>query len=185
VVFRRGGWQLSQLRYPRRWRTRRRDGSLVLFLLNTGLRLQEATALRLDDLQLSERKGSLLVRQGKGNKERSVPLNATARKALRDWLDVRPEDSGPYVWVAVEAEADKRLSGRAVQRVLTRYGQAAGLPDLTPHVARHTFAKNLVDSGVGLEKVARLLGHANLNTTRIYVTPSEHDLELAVESLEV
>lgn len=175
--------QLAALRYPRRWLTRRRDASLVLFLLNTGLRLQEATALRLDDLQLSERKGNVFVRQGKGNKERSVPLNATARKALQDWLVVRPDDNGPFVWVAVEAETDRRLSGRAVQRVLARYGQEAGLQDLSPPVARHTFARNLVDSGVGLEKVARLLGHSNLNTTRIYVITSERDLELAVERL--
>jgi integrase/recombinase XerC len=59
------------------------------------------------------------------------------------------------------------------------------LEHLTPHVLRHTFAKNLVDSGVGLEKVAALLGHSNLNTTRIYVTPNQKDLEQAVERLEV
>ncbi|MEP0807144.1 MAG: site-specific integrase [Chloroflexota bacterium] len=49
---------------------------------------------------------------------------------------------------------------------------------------RHTFAKNLIDAGVGLERVAALLGHANLNTTRIYVAPGERDLERAVENLE-
>jgi len=48
---------------------------------------------------------------------------------------------------------------------------------------RHTFAKNLVDSGVGLERVAALLGHASLNTTRVYVTPGERDLERAVAEL--
>ena len=62
-----------------------------------------------------------------------------------------------------------------------RAGLSAGLlrslvkfPErLTPHVLRHSFAKNLIDAGVGLEKVAALLGHSNLNTTRIYVTPSQ------------
>lgn len=174
--------QLSRLRYPKRWVTRRRDASLTLFLLNTGLRLSEARNLAIGDIQISERKGSLLVRSGKGNKQRRVPLNSQARKAVQEWLEVRPETSSEYLWVAVEGEVDG-LSGRAIQRILARYGQEANLEDLTPHMARHTFAKNLVDSGVGLEKVASLLGHANLNTTRVYITPSEHDLELAVERL--
>ena len=174
--------QLSKLRYPKRWVTRRRDASLTLFLLNTGLRLSEARNLAIEDIQISERKGSLLVRNGKGNKQRRVPLNSQARKAVQEWLEVRPETASEYLWVAVEGEVDG-LSGRAIQRILARYGQETGLEGFTPHVARHTFAKNLVDSGVGLEKVASLLGHANLNTTRVYITPSEHDLELAVERL--
>ena len=66
-----------------------------------------------------------------------------------------------------------------------RLGQDASIPNLTAHVARHTFAKNLVDSGIGLEKVASLLGHSNLNTTRIYITPNARDLELAVEVLNL
>lgn len=175
--------QLSKLRYPKRWVTRRRDASLVQFLFNTGLRLGETIALRLNDVEISERRGNVLVRMGKGNKQRSVPLNADARKALQEWLDVRPQTASDFVWVAVESETGG-LSGRAIQRVLHRYGQDAGLDELTPHIARHTFAKNLVNQGVGLEKVASLLGHSSLNTTRIYTTPDEHDLEMAVEKLE-
>ena len=174
--------QLSKLRYPKRWVTRRRDASLTLFLLNTGLRLSELTALHLGDVQLSERKGSLLVQNGKGGKQRAVPLNTEARKALQEWLDVRPATNSNSIWVAVEAES-AGLSGRAVQRILKRYAQEAGLDELTPHMCRHSFAKNLVNQDVGIEKVAALLGHANLNTTRIYITPNERDLELAVENL--
>jgi integrase/recombinase XerC len=175
--------QLSKLRYPKRWLTRRRDASLVQFLFNTGLRLSETIALHLNDVELSDRRGSVLVRMGKGNKQRRVPLNSEARKALQEWMAVRPQTDSHFVWVAVESETNG-LSGRAVQRVMHRYGQDAGLEELTPHVARHTFAKNLVNSGVGLEKVASLLGHSSLNTTRIYTTPDEHDLEMAVEKLE-
>ncbi len=175
--------QLSKLRYPKRWRGRQRDGSLVLFLLHTGLRLQEAMDLQLSDVQMTDRKGSVLVRQGKGSKQRSVPLNSEARKALQDWLSVRPPADNQYIWVAVENEGDGALSGRSVQRVLERIGQEAGLDTLTPHMLRHTFGKNLIDSGVGLEKVAALLGHSSLNTTRIYVTPNQNDLEQAVEGL--
>ena len=174
--------QLSKLRFPKRWVTRRRDASLVLFLLNTGLRLSELTALRLGDVQLSDRKGSVIVQKGKGNKQRTVPLNAEARKALQEWLSVRPQTESDSIWVAVESESSG-LSGRAVQRILQRYAQEAGLEALTPHICRHTFAKNLINQEVGLEKVGTLLGHANLNTTRGYITPDERDLEFAVEKL--
>ncbi len=172
--------ELAKQNYPKRWVTRRRDASLVLFLLHTGLRLSEAIELRMTDIQLSERKGSVSVQNGKGNKQRSVPLNSEARKALRDWFDVRPKSE--YLWMTVEGEHES-LSGRTVQRILRRYARAAQIEELTPHVCRHTFAKNLVDNEVGLEKVAALLGHSSLNTTRIYIAPSERDLELAVEHL--
>lgn len=176
--------QLSELRYPKRWVTRRRDASLILFLLHTGLRLSEAVEVRLGDLELSERKGGVLVRNGKGCKQRQVPLNAAARQALRDWLAVRPQSESDHLWVGVEGDGGEGLTGRAVQRMLKRYAQDAGLDELTPHVLRHSFAKNLVNRGVGLEKIASLLGHSSLNTTRIYVAPDERDLALAVEKLE-
>jgi len=176
--------QLAQLRYPRRYVTRRRDASLILFLLHTGLRLSEVVALELNDVQISERKGSVLVRRGKGNKERSVPLNSEARKALQEWLAIRPQGSDAFVWIAVEASAEDGISGRTVQRILQRYAQDAELQELTPHILRHSFAKNLANKNVGLEKIAALLGHASLNTTRIYVTPDTRDLERAVEQLE-
>lgn len=174
--------QISKLRYPKRWITHRRDASIVLFLLNTGLRLNELVSMRLGDLELSERKGSLLVQNGKGGKQRNVPLNAEARKVLQEWLAVRPETNDDSVWVAVEAE-QAGLSKRGVQRILERYAAEAGLEEFTAHICRHTFAKNLTNQNVGMEKVAALLGHANLNTTCIYIAPDVHDLERAVESL--
>ena len=170
--------QYSQARYPKRWLSRRRDASLVLFLWHTGLRVSEAIALTKRDVQLSERKGQVTVR-GKGTKQRTVPLNTEARKALQAWLDVRPQTVDDSVWVSTEA--DRALTVRSVQHVLQRFGHAAHIDDLTPHVLRHCFGKNLIDAEVSLEKVAALLGHSNLNTTRTYITPSEQDLALAVE----
>lgn len=175
--------QVARLRFPKRWIARQRDCSMVVFLLNTGLRLNEAISLKLEDVQLTDRKGLVWVRQGKGGKQRIVPLNLDARHALQEWFDIRPKDGTDYIWIAVEIDQGKALSARSVQRALTRLGQQAGLPVLTPHMLRHSFAKNLIDSGVGLEKVASLLGHSNLNTTRIYVTPNQADLERAVDQI--
>lgn len=157
-----------------------RDRALLLLLLHSGLRIGELCALRLADLELSERKGKITVRAGKGAKRREIPLNGTARQALRGWLDVRPE-AGEALFVGRRGEA---LTPAGVYRRLADLARRAGVEGLSPHTLRHTFAKNLVDAGVGLERVAALLGHASLNTTRIYVTPGERDLERAVESLE-
>ena len=176
--------ELAKLRFHKRWVTRRRDASLVIFMLNTGLRSHETLGLQLDDISISDRKGEVFVQQGKGDKQRTVPLNKEARQAIKAWLEERPdEQDNPYIWIAVETEAEGPLHQRSLQRIMTRYGRDAGLENLTPHMLRHTFAKNLVDQGIGLEKVAALLGHKSLNTTRIYVTPSQKDLENAVETL--
>jgi integrase/recombinase XerC len=77
----------------------------------------------------------------------------------------------------------KPLSSRSAQRNIKRMGQLAGIENLTPHILRHTFAKSLIDQGVSLEKIATLLGHSNLNTTRIYIAPNQQDLQKAVDIL--
>lgn len=73
------------------------------------------------------------------------------------------------------------MTPRGVESMLSKYVQGTALEDVSPHSLRHTFCKNLVDAGVGLEKVAALAGHENLETTRRYCSPSHHDLEQAVE----
>ncbi len=176
--------QVAELRYDKRKVTRARDVSLVCFLLNTGLRVNELTSLQLADVQLLERKGEVMVRNGKGNKQRMVPLNRNARQAVQEWLAVRPEVDVPYLWVAVEYGQMSALGARSVQYIVKRLGQTAGIHDLTPHMLRHTFAKNLVDTGQNLAVVAALLGHANLNTTRFYVLPNTQDMEKSVKTLE-
>ena len=152
-----------------------------LLLLNTGLRVGELLALQLEDLTLSERKGSLYVREGKGGKSRSVPLNTVARKALRDYLATRPEGQGGAIFLGRQGP----IGERTVQRLLKKYIRQAGLnaAQVNAHTLRHTFCKNLVDAGVPLERVAMLLGYANLNPLRVYTTPDESDLPQDVERI--
>jgi len=171
--------QTSRLRAPARWVVYERDALLVLFLLNTGLRAGEVVRLSVDDLTLSDRKGQVIVR-GKGNKQRTVHLNADARKAVRRWVKVREEAgvAAPTLWSTGGA-----LTTRTVQRAVQRVAKEARLENVTPHVLRHTFAKSLIDAGAGLEQVAELLGHSSIETTRRYVQPGENDLAKAVEAL--
>ena len=156
-----------------------RDQSILILMLNTGLRLEEVTELKMDDIDLSERKGSLLVRKGKGLRSRTIPLNHDARQAVLSWYSFRQD--GEYNEVFLSSHG-KPLARRSIQHIFERFAKATHL-DLSPHTLRHTFAKNLIDSGVGIEKVAMLLGHSSIETTRIYTTPSSQDLVKAVEGI--
>jgi integrase/recombinase XerC len=157
-----------------------RNWALVVFLLHTGLRASEVCSLRLEDLEINTRSGSVQV-VGKGAKQRTVPLNKEAREAINQWLDARPDCDHATVFVGQRLTP---FSTSALRRVISELSYQAKLEDVSPHTLRHTFGKRLVDSGVSLEKVAALMGHANLNTTKIYTTPSQRDLENAVKVLE-
>ncbi len=155
-----------------------RDLSIIQILIHTGLRIGELTSLTREDMVISPRKGKVIVRQGKGERRREVPLNAEARKTISDWLAYRG-DEGTLLFSGKRGEG---ISISGVHRRLAELGRIAKV-EVHAHTLRHTFSKNLIDAGVSLEKVASLLGHSSLNTTRIYTAPGERDLEDAVDRL--
>ena len=158
-----------------------RDRCIVLLLYHTGLRAGELAALLLSDITLGERSGQVMVRRGKGNKVRYVPLNADARAVIRDYLQVRPSCDRQNFLIGQRGEP---LSAHAIYDVVVKYGQLAGLDEVTPHTLRHTFARTLLVSGTPINDVADLLGHSILDTTRIYTKASETDLATVVARLE-
>jgi site-specific recombinase XerD len=157
-----------------------RDRSILILMSNTGVRLQELISLDIHDIQMTERKGMLTVRCGKGMKTRVIPLNNTARTAIKEWLQIRPECGSEKLFTGMKGD----LKQRAVQEIFKNLGEKAHV-HFTPHSLRHTFAKNLIDtSQVSLDKVGILLGHASLNSTKIYTTPSDKDLTDSVNFLD-
>jgi integrase/recombinase XerC len=161
-----------------------RDRAIVVMLLYTGLRLAELVALDLDDVRVSARKGLVIVRSGKGDAYRELPLNALVRQLVDEWLGERTR-------LAVEGEralfvgrSGRRLSKRSVDDVVRRLGQDAGVT-LSAHVLRHTFLTRMVRQGSDLVLVAELAGHRRLETTRRYSLPSDADRLLAVERLQI
>ena len=128
----------STLYKCRRWAAAHgsvRDVAIFELLLNTGIRESELAALTLTDIQITERKGKLLVRNGKGGKSREIPLNSDARAALQRYIAVRPINSGDQVFYGQRGP----LQRNAVYRVVNQIGRrGAGMPDLTPHMLRHT-----------------------------------------------
>ena len=154
-----------------------RTMAIVVLLLATGLRVSELCDLSLGDILLGERTGRVVIRCGKGNKRREIPLNADARRALREWLLIRQSNTR-YVFVSDSG----RMSRQLVQWHLSQLGQEIGV-HLSPHLLRHTFGKSLVDAGESLERVAQLMGHSDVNTTAIYTMASQVDLQRAVDKI--
>jgi site-specific recombinase XerD len=158
-----------------------RDLAVLLTLRHTGVRVGELCALRIADLTILDRKGSMLVRSGKGDKDRTVPLNNDVRVALRAYFARRPAATDDHVFIGQRGEA---LQPEAVQLIVRKYARRAGLAEVTPHILRHTFAKQVLDAGADLTTVSRLLGHERLDTTAIYTQPTARDLVEAVQRLE-
>jgi integrase/recombinase XerC len=167
-------------------RAKARDRAIVVVLLYTGLRLAELVALDVGDVKTSARKGLVVVRSGKGDAYREVPLNALVRQVLDEWLAERtvklanvPGERAVFV-----GRSGRRLSKRSVDDIVRGLGKDAGMA-LSAHVLRHTFLTRMVRQGSDLVLVAELAGHRRLETTRRYSLPSDIDRMLAVENLQI
>jgi site-specific recombinase XerD len=182
-----------------------RNYAIVQVLLQTGIRLSECSGLTFGDITFGERSGLLLVRAGKGNKVRSVPLNSSAREALAVSVAPRlqvektsikamgarwPKPKSPELFLPVfQSQKGGALTTSAMGQMIADLVKAAGtlVPEETSaHTLRHTFARNYLAQYPGdLVGLATLLGHSSLDTTRLYSQPSVEQLSTRVEQLNI
>jgi integrase/recombinase XerD len=155
-----------------------RDRVLIILLLHTGLRAREMCQLRRDQVKLGKRSGTLEV-IGKRNKYREVPLNATARKVLEEYL---PTLAPSTVFLFPSGKTKQGLSERALGYIMKKYAVSANLVDVSPHDLRHRFGYRMAES-VPLHRLAQIMGHDSLDTTRLYIQGTRHDLQQAVETI--
>jgi integrase/recombinase XerD len=146
-----------------------RDSALLELMYGTGIRVSEASELRLEALQLEM--GFLLVR-GKGDKERIVPIGEMAREKLRRYLsEGRPQllkdRASAFVFLNPRG---RKLSRQGIWKIIKKYALLCGIKDISPHTLRHTFATHLLQGGADLRVVQILLGHADISTTQIYTS---------------
>jgi integrase/recombinase XerC len=144
-----------------------RDRAILETIYSAGLRISELVALNVEDL---DEFGEALRIRGKGKKERLAPLGACAITALRDYLQMRTDESGRPPEDAVFVNRNgQRLTDRSIRRKLDKYLQEAGIStDISPHVLRHSFATHMLDAGADLRSVQEMLGHESVSTTQIY-----------------
>lgn len=141
----------------------RRDRAMLELFYSSGLRLSELCALRWRDLDLDE---GLVEVQGKGGKQRRVPVGRYARAALAQW---RAETGGEGNSPVFPGRGGGALSPRAVQLRLRTLARRQGLfKRVHPHLLRHSFASHILESSGDLRGVQELLGHADIATTQVY-----------------
>jgi integrase/recombinase XerD len=161
--------------------TGQRDRAILETLYGMGLRRGECARLDVADVDLAA--GTLLVRDGKGRKDRMVPVPGRAAAALVIYLrDVRPElvvdPSEPALFLT--AWWGHRLSDVSVSYLLRRHAQAAGIAKVHPHVLRHACATHLLRGGADVRHVQAILGHKKLETTALYTRVVIQDLRAVV-----
>jgi integrase/recombinase XerD len=150
----------------------------------TGLRVSELVALPAAAARRDQR---MLVVRGKGGKERLVPLNQSAKKAMADYLALAAEAGRDKAakWLFPSFGEQGHLTRQHFARELKALGAACGIAParLSPHVLRHAFASHLLHNGADLRIVQTLLGHADISTTQIYTHVLEERLKTLVRDL--
>ena len=152
-----------------------RDLALVGLMLLDGLRTCEVLDLRVEDLRLAD---SEIFVHGKGGKTRSLPLPGEIAGVLQNYLRMeRPLTNSPFLFVCMKAKRRGHPMTITGLRALFRYHRlSSGVPSANPHRFRHTFGADMVRAGISLPALQRLMGHAYIQTTMVYVQLAPQDV---------
>jgi site-specific recombinase XerD len=155
---------------------RLRNYSIMMMFLDTGIRLDELTGLKLSRIDFTV--GEMTV-FGKGSKERKVPIGLQAKKALLEYLsNERPEPINPHDEDKVYLNVDGYpISHGAVEKIFQRIKKEAELPNFHPHICRHTFSVRYLANGGDAFSLQKILGHTTLEMTRKYVNLASGDVK--------
>lgn len=151
-------------------RNNTRDRLILRILYRCGLRVSELRDLRIEDIDLEEE--MLTVREGKGDKDRIVPVDADTLDLIDYYID--DTDKG----VLILSSRGNPLSTRQMERLVKKYAEEADIEkNVYPHMLRHSFAVHCLKSGMNLRSVQKMLGHSSLTTTQIYLDLTGEDIK--------
>lgn len=151
----------------------------IWIMYYAGLRINEATNLRMDDVQLDEDGGWLIVRRGKGGKYRRVPIAPALAEILRDYMTWRVDSE--YL---LATKKTGHISSVTIQAELREARRKLGWSeDITPHILRHSFASQVYQKTQDILVVSKLLGHTNLTTTQVYAHLHDDRMVEAVNAI--
>jgi len=164
-----------------RYLTGQRNRTLLRLMLDTGLRLDEACSLRWGDVDLNS--GKIMVRQGKGAKDRTLWTGEDNLAVLQSWRERQVREcSGSRELVFTTKEGEK-LDPSYVRKMVKRYARKAGIEKrISPHTLRHSFATDLYRETTNIRLTQKALGHEKLSTTQIYTHIVDEELEGALKS---
>lgn len=150
-----------------------RNYSIVTIMAYTGLRISEVLNLKLDDIDLTSKE--LIVKEGKGDKERIVYINSKIVEAVKEYLKVRKEDSTNYLFISNKSG---KIDRTVINKVFKKYSDK-----ITPHTLRHFYCSNALEAGFSVHEVANQAGHSNIHTTLLYTNPSREKMKNKAELL--
>lgn len=153
-----------------------RDKAILQFLLDTGVRAFELLAVNLEDVDMVT--GQVIVRHGKGDKERTVFFGTKTRTALRNYLKTRGEYKRPFDPLFM-SDRDGRLTLSGLRQIVRRRAEAVGLPEPGLHDFRRAFCVTMYRNGVDLVTLSRLMGHSTLEVLKRYIKEDVADLARA------
>jgi site-specific recombinase XerD len=162
-----------------------RDAAMLVILRGSGLRRREVVNLDLKDFTPST--GAMLVRLGKGKKDRTVYLPESVIGVVEQWIAIRGKTPGSLLCQVNKAGRVvlQRLTPQAVLYLLQKRAKEAGVASFSPHDFRRTFAGDLLDAGIDLVTVQKLMGHSSPDTTSRYCRRSEETKRRAVQTLKI
>jgi len=174
----------------KRYITGLRNKAILSLMLNMGLRVSEVANLKPGDTNLTKRK--IRIINGKGGVDRDLIIPEALVDLLKEWKKRKPENS-KYFFTTIKdrrnssfaSKKGKQLSVRYIQEAIKRYSSKAGInKNISPHTLRHTFATEYYRQTKDIETLRRILGHADISTTTIYITLANIDVENGMKAFK-
>lgn len=146
----------------------KRTNAIVELLLQTGMRISELHALKIENITFNKgkEKGELIVRPIENREERVIPLNIAAEKAIKDYIEIRPKCKETTLFVT---KTGRPLLIRNIRSTINRFFQLAGIQNATVNDLRHTFVAHHLQKGASLVLVSKVAGHKRISTTEKYL----------------
>jgi len=163
--------RLEQKNEWRYWR----NLTIIYFMLMAGLRISEVAALTKNDIE----NGFINIKDGKGGKARKVPMNSDLTHVYMKWLKLSKNNNSKFLFMS---QKNGQLTADGIQHLFRTIRNETGL-SITPHTLRHTFCHDLIEKGASINYVAEVAGHSDIDTTKIYIAPSESEVRNVVEML--
>ena len=144
-----------------------RNYTIVTIMAYTGTRISETLDIRLQDINLTTRE--IIIRNGKGNKQRTVYMNDKVVNSIKEYLKDRKETDLDYLFISNKGN---KLDRTVINKMFNKYSDT-----ITPHQLRHSFCTNALENNFSIHEVAYLAGHSNIHTTLRYTNPNENEMK--------